>query len=695
MADDVDTPEPGSVLARFGFSANGRSVDEGKPRKAGDDAPEPGSILRRFGFDYAPDVVAKQPLPAAMQPPPEAPPTAAETALAAQRGVPAQIVGGVPLAGPGLNWALAAGSAARPQQGETGTFTERFGRRLEEQRRADAAFAQQNPATAAAANVAGGAAMLPVAGARLPFGLAETLGGRMYGGLGGGASVNAADAFLRGQDPLTAALIGGAGGFFGPAIGEGASGVTRAAGNAVPVPGPLAGVNRTGRDMLTNALQGETPASVAAGRTRAGPAGFVSDINTGLTDLAGGIADIPGAGKETIREAYRTRSAEAGKRIDDAVTKAMGPPVNVVETEKNLTEARKAAADPLYAQWRDTQVEPTPALKGLIPRLEAAGAFDQAEKLSGITGEPINRKFFTGGPQKEYPTTQTWDYVKRGLDGKIEQAYASGDKTTARALIGLKGELVDEIEKTPAGQVWKQARQAFADKSVLIDQLAAGRDTFIGGRSGLTPDELREELRGLSAPELQARVQGARSAITDAMGDSIHGDNRLRDRLLASNNQAKLRMLIGKPADELIANLQAERYLTAQDQNVRGGSQTTPKKERVNALMPQPLPEYDPSLSKPLSWIPPSAREALRPGTIIEGSRAAQHEAARNALAPILVQPSGTASTFLKAIMDEATRRAAVAARGRQVGGAVNALTGGMAPYVIRREVEDRRGAGQ
>jgi hypothetical protein len=281
--------------------------------------------------------------------------------------------------------------------------------------------------------------------------------------------------------------------------------------------------------------------------------------------------------------------------------------------------------------------------------------------------------------------------VKRGLDGKIEQAYAAGDKTTARALTGLKGELIDEIEKTTAGNVWRRARQAVADKSALIDQLAAGRDTFIGGRAGLTPDEMREELRGLSGPELQARIQGARSAITDAMGDSIHGDNRLRDRLLASNNQAKLRMMIGKPADELISNLQAERYLSAQDQNVRGGSQTTPKKERLNALMPQPLPEYDPSLSKPLSWIPHSAREALRPGTIIEGSRAAQYDAARNALAPILVQPQGTAAGFLQAIVDEARRRAVVAGRAKQVGGAANALTGGMAPYVIRREVEDRR----
>jgi hypothetical protein len=678
------------VLSKFGFGADGQPSGTAAAKPA--EQFEPGSVLRKFGFTYDPGTVAKQPLPASMQPAPEKPATPAEAALAAERGVPAQIAGSVPVAGPALNWALAAGSAARPRVGETGSFQERLAARLEEQRRADAMWAEQNPATALAANVVGGAATLPVAAARLPFGLGETVGGRMYAGAAGGAAFNALDATLRGQDPTTAAIIGGIGGFLGPAVGEGAAGVARTAGNAVVPKGPLAGINRAGVNMLTNALEGETPASLAAARARMGPAGFVADTNTGLTDLAGGIADIPGGGKEVLREAYRTRAAEAGQRIDAAVTKAMGPPVNVVESEKNLTEARKAAADPLYQQWRDTQVQPTSELKSLMPRLEAAGAFDQAERLSGISGEPMNRKFFTGGPQKEFPTTQSWDYVKRGLDSKIDQAYAAGDKTLARSLVGLKGELVDEIEKTPAGDVWRRARQAFAEKSALIDQLAAGRDTFIGGRAGTTPDELREELRGLSQPELQARIQGARSAISDAMGDSIHGDNRLRDRLLASNNQAKLKMLIGnKPADELIASLQSERFLTAQDQNVRGGSQTTPKKERVNALMPSELPEYNPSLSQPLSWIPPSAREALRPTTIIEGSRAAQHEAARNALAPILVAPGQAVPNFLRAVLDEATRRAVVAQRAAKVGGAASALTGGAAPYIIRRETEARR----
>jgi hypothetical protein len=282
--------------------------------------------------------------------------------------------------------------------------------------------------------------------------------------------------------------------------------------------------------------------------------------------------------------------------------------------------------------------------------------------------------------------------VKRGLDSRIDQAYSKGDKTEARALIGLKSELIDEIEKTPAGDIWRRARQEFASKSSLIDQISAGRDTFIGGRAGLTPDEMREELRGLAGPELQARIQGARSAITDAMGDTLHGDTRMRDRLLATNNQKKLRMLIGDdPADNLIAELKSERYLAAQDQNVRLGTQTTPKKERVNALLPPDLPEYNPSLSQPLSWIPPSAREALRPTTIIEGSRAAQHEAARNALAPILVQPNQFSSTFLQAVLDEAVRRGDVAKRAAKAGGAASALAGGAAPYILRRQIETQR----
>jgi hypothetical protein len=86
--------------------------------------------------------------------------------------------------------------------------------------------------------------------------------------------------------------------------------------------------------------------------------------------------------------------------------------------------------------------------------------------------------------------------------------------------------------------------------------------------------------------------------------------------------------------------------------------------------------KYDPSFTRPLSSIPPGAREALRPSTIIEGARGAQYEAARNALAPILVQPNQFARTFLRAVLDEATCRGVVANRAAKLGGAASTLAG-------------------
>jgi hypothetical protein len=164
----------------------------------------------------------------------------------------------------------------------------------------------------------------------------------------------------------------------------------------------------------------------------------------------------------------------------------------------------------------------------LIPRLESAGAFKAAEELAGIRGTKIDRNFFTPNTATQrsvvisaYPTTETWDLVKQGLDRRIDAAYSGGDKTLARHLVQLKGEMLREIEKTPAGQIWRQARQEFADRSSLIDQLQACRDTFLGGRSGLSADELREELRHLSGPEFQARLVGLRSALDEDMGASL------------------------------------------------------------------------------------------------------------------------------------------------------------------------------
>lgn len=613
-----------------------------------------------------------------------------------------QVVQGMPIVGPlfnkgvaaanaGLQGILPAGAGAPPV---AATFGDRYTANLDQLTQDQNTYAADNPVKSVVANLVGGGMMLgPLASTRLGGAALGTygpsLGSRLLtGGLGGGA-IGATDAALRGDSPGTGALLGAAGGVLGPLVGHAAQGATNWASNYLwpRVRGTLQRLNPVALNQLTAAFEGETPASLAAARARQGPAGFVGDLTTGGTDLLGGLADMPGAQKGVVREAYRQRAAAQRDRVDQALTDAAGPKFDINSYEKYLTETRATMADPLYKQWRSMEVHPTQKLKDIIPRLEEAGAFSMAEKLSGITGEPIDKTFFTTGANKRFPTAQTWDYVKQGLDSRIDQAYTAGDKTLARALVRLKNEMVTEIEKTPAGAVWNQARSEFADRSEIIDQLKAGRDTFLGNRSGLTVDELREELRTLRGPELAARIQGARAAAAEAMGDTTRGDTTLRNRLLAPNNQDKMRLLLGDDkAEQLIRAMEQEKFLGDQGQNVVGGSQTTPKKERVNALLPPPAPEWNPNFTQPLSLIPPHLRDELRPSSIFNAWRGQRYGTAANQLAPVLTTPGGPRQdAIVRDIMAEAQRRAAVGAGANRAGNALAGIVAGPGTTTARR----------
>ncbi len=554
-------------------------------------------------------------------------------------------------AGAALPWLKGAGGLPHDLNA---TFAERYQQNQAVQKEASRLWAEQHPLQAAFENVAGaGMALGPVAQTNIGAAalglpnttpLGATLGGRVYTGIAGGALINALDAALRGENPVTGAEVGGAFGAAGPLIGEAAGkavqGLTKALALA---PGALADINTVGRGWLADALANETPASIAAAQQRMGPTGFLADINPAMTEIAAGIANKPQPpASSVISEAYRERAV--GKRgvIEGALDRSFGPSVNVEQLKSMITENRAAAADPLYKQWRNMEVQPTPELEALIPRLQAAGAFDEANFLGAVKGKNIRQAFFTPGGESifvakpptgeltqmqlpkvtTFPTTETWDLVKRGLDSKIEQALSAGNKTRVGALLSLKNDLIGEIGKTEAGQVWNQARREFADRSELIDSIEAGRDTFLGSRSGLTVDQLRQELTGLSGPELAARIVGARAAADEVMGATIRGDTTLRNKFLAPNNQAKLRLLIGDDrAQQLVDTLEQQQYLSGQAQyvNPRAGSPTAPRSAAIGALEAPQLREWSPKITEPLSLIPPSWIEALRPSTILQG----------------------------------------------------------------------------
>lgn len=632
---------------------------------------------RAVSPDIVPSTTPGVPTRITVRPEPPAP-------VVAQHGFQQQMVEGMPIIGPLFNKAVAAAGAGiepainpvrrwlgkEPRPMSAPTFGERYRHNLAEIQRENQQYAEENPVKSVAANLMGGGLVLGPIGATRAGGAllgmrGPTLGMRILGGATGGSAIGTTDAALRGENPLSGLMIGAGGGAAGPVIGAGAQqGGRLFFENVMPRAGPLRDLASGTVKRLTGALEGETPASLREAKARVGPAGFVGDINTPLTDITGAIADVPGPGKAIVREAYRLRQRAQRGRIDEALTEAMGPSSDVEAFKKFMMETRAAAADPLYTQWRSMKVQPTDEIKGLIPRLEASGAFDMAEELSRVSGKPINRTFFTGGAQKEFPTTESWDYVKRGLDRQIDKAYRAGDKTLGRELVKLKNELIDEVGKTDAGKVWNQARKEFAERSSIIDQVEAGRDTFLGGRSGIGVDELREELKSLNGPELAARIMGMRSAVDETMGATLRGDTTLRNKLLALNNVKKMELLIGKKrADDLVKTMEQEKVLAEQYQNVVGGSQTTPKKERIQALLPPQIQPWDLDVTRPGTWLPPGAREQFMPHGLVNAALSQRGQKIANQLAPIMATPVNAPEfpALMRALRRETIRRGAAA----------------------------------
>lgn len=620
--------------------------------------------------------------------------TPAAPAASADRGSYGRVGHSVPVLGPltekaaaavgaGTQYFTGVDAAGRPLPKDS-TFGQRYENNLQQVERDVAASDERNPLGGMASDVAGTAMLLGPVGATRWGASALGMTGSSLGikALKGGASMltlETANQVLQGKDPRQQGFFGpvpvaAVSGAAGPMVQQGIeAGVNKLIAAIPPKTGPLAGTNSVTRNRLMGAFEGETPASLAESITSHGKAGMVMDMNQGTRDIAGGLADIPGQSKGLIRETLRERSAGQAGRLRETLDRNTVPHTDIAKLATDIDVARKEAAGPLYDAFRSTRVKPTQEVKALIPRLEAAGAFRSAEELAGITGRPWQQTFFTGGPQKEFPTAEAWDLAKRGLDRRISAAYDSGDNTLGKALVELKHDMIREVEKSPGGQVWKQAREAFAEHSALLDQLEAGQKTW---QRTMRADELALELKSLNANELAARRQGARDAINEIMTNTVNGDTTARNRLLTEAGKQKLELLFGKKrAADLIADLEAEVKLSRNTNEIVGGSPTSGKQARRNELFPPQQEDgywQNFQFSKPASWLP---RE-MYPSAMMEGLRVDRYGRAREELGrlmPIRMQ-SPEFRDLVKAISVEGQRRAVGSARAERLSSAAGPL---------------------
>lgn len=622
--------------------------------------------------------------------------TPAEKKEAESRGFSSAVISGMPIVGPLENIGRAAAKAIPGMGGEKAdTFGDRFKKNFETQMGGEKLYNEEHPIAAPVGNLLGGVvATAPVAATRLGGAMlgtyGPTWGSRALTGAAGSGVMSGADAALRGENPLTSAGIGAVAGFAGPTLAEGFRAGTRGIANAIwPPTGALRGVPAPAVNRLIQAFEGETPASIAAARQRMGPAGFAGDTNNATTDLMGGIADTPGPGKELVREAYRNRAAGQRDRVEDSITQALGPRINLANVTRQEKTDRADAARPLYEAWENTRVTPTDRLKKLTLELEDEGILKEANRLLKAEGKETYEKHFTPGNRNEWPTAEAWDYAKQAIDGKIKGALREGDANSVRVYTKLKKRITDAIDNHPdprVAGVWRQAREAWANPTGILNARKMGADLWDGKTR---TDELAYVLTDFSGPERAAFRQGAREELAQMIDASRRGDTTVRNKLLAPANQEKIFWISpnGRPnAQRLIHTLESEEYLAGQHTNVRGGSQTTPKKERVDALKPNPLPEYNPDFTKPLSLIPNTLMQQLRPSHILDAWRGVHHANSNNRLAQLLLTPEPQMDDLVRAIQAEGARRAGRDARIGPTTNALTALVSGAGNTTARRQ---------
>lgn len=672
------TFRPGSVFKQWGIGD-----DAAKPQASdsiqeqSEDGYKPGTVFQELGID--PRVVS------ALAPEIRNQEARSADELPVGTGLVRQAIAQIPIVGPLLNMGAAATGAAKDKFTDSNkSFWEQYQARIHGIEGENRLFQSRYPAASKLAGFSGAAASsIPFAatnvGARALGLVGETLPIRMVTGGVGSGTIGAADSYLRGENPLVGGAIGFTFGAGAPVAQQAARSSARAAANVFypRIGTPLEGINRQGRNMLLNVFDGETPQSVAQTEARIGPHGFLAQINSRGTDLAGSLADRPET-KEMIRGASYAREAGRRERIEKSVTEALGPRINLATLTRGEKAARKEAADPLYEQFRSMKIHPTDEIKALIPILEEDGLLASANRLMKLEGKPVQQNFFVGGDRKSWPTAEAVDYVKQAIDGRIGEALRSGNNNVARVYGGLKRRLDDVIANHPdkeVSRVWNKARESWGNPTAIMRAREAGQDVW---KRNVRTDELAYELTDYSRPERIAYVQGARDSLGQMMDTSVRGDTTVKNLLLAPANEEKLNWLSGRHGyspNKLIQNLEMESAHTGFHQNVAGGSQTTPKAVRLKMSDPQPMfPAFSEYVSQfnpyhPATWVTP-----FSPGAISSGIRATSAETGRRQIAPMMVMTaSESRNKLIEAILAEQSRLN----RASQVGGSVGSVIGG------------------
>ena len=317
-----------------------------------------------------------------------------------------------------------------------------------------------------------------------------------------------------------------------------------------------------------------------------GPEARLADVGgeagRGLLDT---MATLPGAAKDMVEGAIRSRQAGRGSRILSDADTALGNAGRDYSGElEKLAAAKLTESKPLYDQIKNVPVELTDDVKMLLARVPTSAWRKVRDLAKGESGVDLKIGDLMGA--KELPMG-TLDLLKRGLRDVAESEKRAGSADTGRVWDSVRRDLIDKLDQISprlegGGSVYKAARETYGGLAQMQDAMELGRRSF--GEDAL---RLKDAISGMGPDQLDAFRMGAMQALRQKAGTQ-GGQTQLLDFWKNPATQERLRMLFGEDAGNFFQALEREGKFKALE-SVGRGSQTMRRKFAAEDLDVSPV----------------------------------------------------------------------------------------------------------
>ncbi len=296
----------------------------------------------------------------------------------------------------------------------------------------------------------------------------------------------------------------------------------------------------------------------------------------------------PGEARTIARNFFDEQMGGQADRAADALSNLSQQ--GYYGTLETLDATRRQAARPLYdAAYARPAVDAwTPRLAELMERPSMRAAYQRAQGIAaeegrnptelGLTfneaGDPV---FLAGARNGQIPSTQTMDYIKRGLDD-VMQAQPR-DPATGRVITDEATRAIDNTRREFVGILREQnpeyraALDAWAGPSHAIETMDLGRQMF---RKSGDPADMIRRFRAMSeADQESARIGFMREAL-NKIGNVSDGGSVYQSLFNTPNKRALMQTMFPDEAsfNRFAQQMRAERDMVNANRSTIGGSPT-------------------------------------------------------------------------------------------------------------------------